>query len=571
MAVVQISKIQIRRDNKGLTPDSDLPIRLSDGELAWCRDTKQLYIGSMLPGNPAQLENVEVLTEYSNIFSIGRYAYKGNNLFRSYQERLEDRVSANDFGILEGADNNNAARNDQILRDIIIKLYKGGIDARAVIEFGPGTYVFSDPISIPSFTNIKGSGKGRTIFKFIGYGTFFQFEPDPGVEGLDTQCRYVKISDFTIVINRPPTVPTNVYNDFLAAETIVFNVGKLRNSEFRDIEIIGPLIRNIAGGDPKNSTAFKLINDAGADIKTVNNTFNNIDIKDIRTGVTLLNDVYNNNFSHCNFYSVRVGFSFGETGTVGPVENSIKDCSFDEVERQAVKIFKGKGNILSNNKFLNVGNNFGGAINSQFGQVEFDVRGNVNLDDYSRRHEDLSKFGTGSNSAFRYVSSQTGFGYNANNLTHTVDINYNATPTDIIRFPVPVSSTAGIGPESMTIQIDYLYQSRTTSNDETTPDIILKTRRIRKGVMTIIVDLRSNTSTIPQINLIDDYEYIGFGQTNLSGITEEDEFLSFVAKEGNPILENRHIVIAYTHKVIPDTAQQQFEKGKLTYVYRVLS
>ena len=60
MAVVQISKIQIRRDIKDASADSDLPIKLSDGEFAWCRDTRQLYIGSALVGSPNQLENIEL-------------------------------------------------------------------------------------------------------------------------------------------------------------------------------------------------------------------------------------------------------------------------------------------------------------------------------------------------------------------------------------------------------------------------------------------------------------------------------------------------------------------------------
>ena len=60
MAVVQISKIQVRRGKKTV---SGIP-QLASGELGWAVDTQELYIGngSVAEGAPA-VGNTKILTE----------------------------------------------------------------------------------------------------------------------------------------------------------------------------------------------------------------------------------------------------------------------------------------------------------------------------------------------------------------------------------------------------------------------------------------------------------------------------------------------------------------------------
>ena len=68
MAVVQISRIQIRRGQKN--QGSGLP-QLASGELGWAIDTRELYIGngSVSEGSPS-VGNTKVLTQFDNIFSL---------------------------------------------------------------------------------------------------------------------------------------------------------------------------------------------------------------------------------------------------------------------------------------------------------------------------------------------------------------------------------------------------------------------------------------------------------------------------------------------------------------------
>ena len=72
MAVVQISKIQIRRGKKN--SDSGVP-QLSSAELAWAVDTQELFIGngSVAEGAP-QVGNTKILTNNDNILELGELA-----------------------------------------------------------------------------------------------------------------------------------------------------------------------------------------------------------------------------------------------------------------------------------------------------------------------------------------------------------------------------------------------------------------------------------------------------------------------------------------------------------------
>jgi len=58
MAIVSISRVQSRRGLK-----SDLPINLAEGELGWCLDTRELFIGN----GPGYGGNTALLTQFSNV------------------------------------------------------------------------------------------------------------------------------------------------------------------------------------------------------------------------------------------------------------------------------------------------------------------------------------------------------------------------------------------------------------------------------------------------------------------------------------------------------------------------
>lgn len=178
MAVVQISKIQVRRGKKNT---SGMP-QLASGELAWAVDTQELYIGngSVGEGAPA-VGNTKVLTENDNIIDLlNQYSYKPTDTTlstglpgpteRTLQERLDEgAVNAKSFGI---DTSDPTVDQTALIQNAIWSLYDklNPTTNRVNLEFEPGTYRLTGTIYLPRNMGIIGSGSGRTVFEFVKGG-----------------------------------------------------------------------------------------------------------------------------------------------------------------------------------------------------------------------------------------------------------------------------------------------------------------------------------------------------------------------------------------------------------------
>lgn len=590
MAVVQISKIQIRRDLKDASASADLPVKLAAGELAWCIDTKQLYIGTYAVGAPENQENVEILSEYSDIFSIGRYTYSpvitlaATPHYRTVQERLDDRVNAKAFNVKQNNfDDDTLAVNRAIERLFKNSLQSGGrADIRAILEFSPGVVVINDPIYIYSYTKIVGAGIGRTIFKYTGAGAAFVFVDDNNDSSNTSalnQCRHVSLRDFTLEVTNP--------------NAIAFDMFCVRNSDFKDLELASTWVRDSGGVVSTGSIGISM-RVRTAQITCRDNDFNNVIIKAFRLGINAKGDILNNGFRECRITECEVGFNFGNDPTkpsgaidlgaqipgeiYGPRNNIISKCVFTDIQKWGVKVYQGFGNISESNSLRFVGNNFGGDIEAAFGQIEFDVPNNLSVDDFSDRHKVLGILKSpNALTVVPYTGEVTGRGSYGNQFTNTIELSYvNGNPVqELMRFPVPISSTAvgaNAGPLTCSIEIDYIYSSKT---DNTTSLDYFQHRRVRKGKLTLILDSRLNPGTLsmPRVNLIDDYEYIGYGHHSGSPLnTLEDEFFYF---EADLELQNNKWQATISHKYTeryPALAfNPTYETGILTYTYKILA
>lgn len=571
MAVVQISKIQIRRDIKDADPADSLPIQLAAGELAWCLDTNQLYIGTYQVSNPEDTRNVEILSEGSDIFNIGQYSYGkvATGVSRSVQSRLDDRVSSNSFGIpTNGIDD-----CSQDINFAIEKLYKdtlqgnGRVDLRAVLEFGPGVYILNGPIFIHSFTKIVGSGVGSTVFIYRGDPGLpaFSFTRDPTLSPNDdtdnlNQCKNVLLKGFTLEVDDP--------------NTTAFDMFCVRNSEFNNIRLKSNWTRDFGTINRTNSIAIKLgvVSDQ---VTCKDNEFINLNIENFKFGISARGDISNNVIRDCKFIGNEISINFGYYNVnsafippvgeqFGPRNNIISTCVFRDVQKHAVKVWQGSGNVSSKNTFLTVGNNFGGNVFAAYGQVEFDTPNNLSVDDYSDRHKDLGKLGSNALMLTPYIAEITGYGSYQNNFTNTLNMAYANGNIELFRFPIPRSSTPNIGPAATTIEIDYFYRSQ--AND-------VNYRRIRKGRLTLLVDIRNNATDLPTIDFIDDYDYLGYGLRAVGADrTDEDIIFEFIA---TPVQQNNQWQVKVSYKYnIPSSRidfDESLELGVITYTYRILS
>ena len=539
MAVVQISRIQVRRGQKNT--GTGLP-QLASGELAWAVDTQELFIGngSVAEGAPF-VGNSKILTTNDNILELfEQYQYKradttiqtGDDsnypILRSVQERLDERVSAAEFGALggDGTANDTAAIQRAVNQLYLNPASVGLNQGRYILEFGPGIFKFSQTIYVPSYASIVGAGQGRTVFNYTGTGSAFEFINDtstigsPSVIGSSTfnnQPKHILFRGFTLLLTQ--------------ANTTGLKLNAVRNSVFEDIGIAGSWELT----DPVEANSVGLYLNAFSSIVTCkDNLFSRVSATSFSYGVYAKQDIIGNDFHSCEFDTLYTGVSFGVGANLtsigeqyGPCNNSISDCTFEDILRQGIKVANGSGNISTSNRFVNVGNDGGGNSQAVYGHVEFDSLSNVSVHDVFDRSSEL---GSG-NSNDAYIGEVLGKTHFVNLFTRQETLVQTATFIPLCRLPLG---------NAIGYEINYVYQSTTHT-------------QMRSGKINISVDGTNGT-----LQLSDDFDYTGTAGAELNLQIEA------VIEDANSDTVDDTIQLNYKNSTIGENA-------KFTYTYRAIS
>ena len=533
MAVVQISKIQVRRGQKNA--GSGLP-QLASGEIGWAIDTQQLYIGNgaVSEGAPA-VGNTEILTQHSDIFSlIDTYTYgidqavvqtgdsPTNPVERTLQARLDDRVSVRAFGAYgDGTDQTDAIQRavDQLF---INDATKGSASSRVVLHFEPGNYLISDTIYVPPYANLIGAGKDKTIITCSADVPAFQTvnsTSTPGSPASDAtsttinQAKYINVSGMTI--------------ETTGINAKALNLESCTDSIFHDLKLTG---------DWASSDAIVVTN-VGISMSALStpvtcsrNRFSNIEVVGFSYGVESRYDVMNNNFDDCVFHELGRGIVWGRntnggiTGQLtGPLNNTVTNSEFRDIDEYGFWVATGKYNLSESNHYYDVGNTGGTEAAALYPVIQIDDPTNKSIDDYTSRFPALSFDGTYLSDPFvpHFAGdgvSEQGF-YNSNTI---VQAGAGATA-----FKLPADSDKAY-------VVDYIYRSNQVD-------------ALRRGSLHLTVDYSTSN-----VEIAEDYEYNG----NISYITNLSFSASLTDEDADTNIDT--LVVTYENTTTSDSADFWF-------------
>lgn len=378
MAVLQISKIQVRRGQKS---QSGIPT-LSAGEFAWAVDAQELYIGngSVSEGAP-YVGNTRLLTELdaTNLFQLANtYTYEGNTaatiitgvdanspVQRTLQDKLDDYVSLADFGAVGDGVSDDTKALQRAIDQTYLNSDKGvGSLAGKRLRFPAGTYKITGTIYVPSFATIEGDGIDRTVIKQATTATaIFQTVDFTSTAAskvtfetglpFNQQPRNISMSGMTLKYTDQSrqTVGAMIYVDCALDSTI-------EKMKFEGVAV---------GNDPTVDTQECIQLRGKGETTTRRLKIRDCEFKHISYGITSDYDVYDIEISNNKFDQLHTGVKFAETlsgispSRVGPVRVLVNNNTFDNIFRSAVRGGSNPSNTPTyissrNNKFYNVGN-----------------------------------------------------------------------------------------------------------------------------------------------------------------------------------------------------------------------
>lgn len=491
MAVVQISRIQIRRGQKN--QGSGIP-QLAGGEFGWAVDSRELFIGngSVAEGAPA-VGNSKIITEHDDLFTLANsYTYLNgitvqtgvsptSPIKRTLQSRLDEIVNIRSFGA-DGDGTDQTVAIQRAVDQLFINPSTVGTEAsRVTLHFPAGVYKISSTIYIPPFTTLKGEGIDKTRFNMTGSQPAFKTVNGSSTPGSPAdvssttsgnQPRNIHMSGFTL------TTPTSTQP--------AIQLDSTKNSHFEMIRITG----NFSTGDTLVSTNAGLkITSLSSVVGSQKNKFEHIRVDGMNVGVTSDDDIYNNHWNCCYFENLGKGIVFGENTVLnspgqstGPSKNKITNSSFTDIDQEGFVVQAGKNNMSSQNNYEGVGCVGGNEGNAQYFVINYAADGNNSVDDYFGRTADLA-YNQQFISTYKYVSEIGGKVNTTLNQNHTLDITEISSYQYLFRLP---------GDISRTIEVEYTYYS-THVNAQ------------RQGKMTFQLDKTNNNS----ITFVDDFNYQG--------------------------------------------------------------
>jgi len=170
MAVTIFGLIQHRRGIK-----ADLPVKLEEGELGFCVDTRELFIGNTLPYGG----NTQIFTDAVDVVSLASYSFVSDTqvrsqtgtsmnqpTVRSLQQQLDDAwVNVKAYGAQGDGITDDTVAINRAIEDLYTKQLTTSENyrqARKTVWFPAGRYLVSDPILVYPEVSLQGENYQNT-------------------------------------------------------------------------------------------------------------------------------------------------------------------------------------------------------------------------------------------------------------------------------------------------------------------------------------------------------------------------------------------------------------------------
>lgn len=336
MAVIQISKIQVRR---GL--QENLP-QLASGEMGWSVDERRLWIGngSLAEGAPEE-GNTEILTSRSNVLqAIESYIFRGTEsgytsrtgpnalspVARTLQEKFDDLVNFRDF--ITNADRTSGDYTAALQR-AIDQTFPKGYDSdsqagvRRVLHIPAGKWKISN-VTVPPYATLEGDGKNSTIL----WGNISIPATASVLEVRDSQGNVG-----TLVNTTTSLIPSNVTIKGMTIQSTtganVVTLQSCRTIRFDDVAFIGANAAPVDFGTVTYGVGIGPTMAGVRDISLRGCTFNNTHF-----GLIAIYQSQNITASECVFDNLTVGV-YG-LGPVNSPQIRVVNSYFSNIAQSAV-------------------------------------------------------------------------------------------------------------------------------------------------------------------------------------------------------------------------------------------
>jgi hypothetical protein len=440
VAIVQISRITNR---KGL--EEDLPQPLAPAELGWAVDTRQLYIGpgTLAEGSPDEQNNVEILTEYSDILATQTaYTYTGQTatgysvqtgttvgspVSQSLQSRLDSYCVVTDFGATgDGVTDDTAAINRALNQ---LYCVQANPQIRRSLFFPAGSYLITDTILVPPYAMLYGEGPQSSILNFfvtawtntVAYaagvlvksgssyyrsnfavpagtgltdqvgGQYYWGNISTGAADSLPSCivRTASSTQQTGVNIVSPNEPQNILvtNMNMVTNQIMDGVliERAHDCAFTNVGFQGPLTTNTLTVATDDIAAVRWASTTTLVCSHV--TFENCVFNGFTYGTNTAQQIEGITFSNCDFDTLYQGVYLGGVTPVngGPTGVRLIANVFDNIYVEGIVIEGVSLNTTTNNVFYDVGNHFNGAALAASAIIDIDTANNVCLGDMFER------------------------------------------------------------------------------------------------------------------------------------------------------------------------------------------